>query len=128
MKILETRTAKIELVEEGIVRLRFKRDIELDKADIDDNIKASVQLTGGRHCAILEVTGSAGITDKALKFAGSKQNAKYRLANALFIRSISVKLLWNFFSYFFKPTVQNRIFTNEKEAIKWLRGIYRQLQ
>ena len=124
MEIIHTRTADISFVETGIARLRFKPDIELDKDDILENLDVCVRLTGGRHCAILEVFENAGITEDALRFAGSRENAKYRIANALLIKTVSVKLLWSFFRISFKPHVQNRVFMNEREALTWLRKVY----
>src|SRR3972149_3180432 len=120
MKKIETRTAEISLIEKGIIRVKFKPDIKLDTDDILENLDASVNLSGGKHCAILEINNNAGITDNALKFAESKQNAQYRVANAILIKSASVKLLWSFFSGFFKPVVHNAVFINEKKAIEWL--------
>lgn len=122
MENILTRTAEISFIEKGIVHVKFKPDTILDKPDILENPKASVKLTGGGHCAILEINNNAGITNEALKFAGSKANARYRIANALFIKAAAVQLLWSFFISFFAPTVQNKAFTVEKKAIEWLRG------
>ena len=121
MEKIQTRTAEISFVEKGIVRVKFKPDTLLDKPDILENLEASSKLAGGRHCAILEINNSAGITNEALRFAGSKENARYRIANALFIKAASVQLLWNLFISFFVPTVQNKVFTVEKKAMEWLR-------
>jgi len=121
MHHIETRTADISLLEKGIVRLKFKPGIILDKGDIFENLSASVKLSGGRHCAILEISKNASITNEAMIFAGSPKNAQYRIANALLIKPASVRLLWNFFSSFFKPTVHNAVFVNEQNALKWLR-------
>ncbi len=122
MKKKETRTATITLLEPGIVKVKFKPEIKLEKEDILANIKASVDLTGGKHCALLEIRNNAGISDDALLFAGSRENAEYRIANAIVFKATSVKLLWNFFNMFFKPTVNNKVFRNDAEALKWLRG------
>ncbi len=121
MKKIETRTAIISYVEKGIVFVKFKPNTRLDKPDIFKNMAAATKIARGRHCAILEINKNSGITDAALKYAESKDNAKNRIANALLIKSASVKLLWSFFSMFFKPTVQNQIFTSKKAALIWLR-------
>jgi hypothetical protein len=127
MNKIDTRTAEISLVERGIVRVKFRSDIILGKNDIIENVQASVKLSGGKHCAILETSKNASINDEALRFAESPQNAQYRVANALILKSGSLKLLWHFFNSFFKPKVNNAVFVNEKKAIEWLRSFSDQI-
>lgn len=124
---INTRTAKISLAEEGIVMVEFKKNIVLGRADIIENINASVKLTGGKHGAILKMNHQAGITPAALRYAGSRENAKYRMVNALIIKDTSVRLLWNLFSSFSTPIVKNRIFSNEKDGLRWVRGMMKKV-
>ena len=123
MDRIETRTAYISLHERNMVWLDFKKQIEIDANDIRENIAASLKLTQGlRHTAVLDTRGKdVSITNKAMAFGASREATRHRIATAHVTNSLSGRLFGNFFMKFFRPKIHNRMFTNDKEAVKWLR-------
>jgi hypothetical protein len=125
MEKIETRTAVISRYRENILWQDFKPNVEIDVADIKENISACIQLVNGRkHSAVLDVRGKdVSITQKAMKYGASKEVTKYRIATAHLTSSISDRLIGNFFIKFFRPKINNKMFSNEKQAIEWLKKI-----
>ena len=123
MEKIQTRTAVISLYAKDMVWEDFKKDIQIDAADIRENIAASLKLTNGkRHTAVLDSRGrNMTITNAAMKLGASAEVTKDRIATAHLTESISRNILGNLFIKFFKPKIQNRMFSNEKEALAWLR-------
>ena len=124
MEKIETRTAFISLHQKNIVWEDFKVGVEIDEQDIHDNIAASMKLTGGeRHSAVLDTRDrDMSITHEAMALGASVEVTKYRIATAHLSNSLSGRLFGNFFMKFFKPKINNRMFSDEKEALKWLKG------
>ena len=123
MKSIETCTAEIFLYDTSIVWQKYKKGIEIGAEDIRKNTSASLKLTGGkRHSAILDTRDKdVSITNAALKLGASKAVTKDRFATAHLTTSLSGKLFGNLFMKFFKPKIKNKMFTDEKEAIAWLK-------
>jgi hypothetical protein len=125
MDEIETRTAFITLHEPAIVWLNYKTGVEIDKNDIQENIQASLILTKGKiHGAILDTRGKdVSITNAAMKYGASTTVLQHRVATAYLSTSLSGKLFGDFFMKFYKPKINNRLFTDKIEAVKWLRPI-----
>lgn len=123
MEKIETRTAFIWLHEKNMVWEDFKREMEIDVQDIRDNIAASLILTKGAvHTAVLDAREKdLTITNAAMRYGASKEVTKQRAATAHVTSSLSGRLVGNFFMKFFKPKINNRMFTDVDEAVKWLR-------
>ena len=124
MEKIKTRTAEISLYTKDIVWEVFIQGVEIDAVDIRENIAASLKLTNGRrHSALLDARGKhLTITQAAMKLGASVEVTKDRIATAHLTDSISRNIFGNLFVKFFMPKIHNRMFSNEKEAIAWLKG------
>ena len=124
MNKIETRTAVITLFEPAIVWESFKKGVRIDAEDIQENIAASLKLTGGmRHSAVLDARDrGVSITQKAMQYGSSNEVIKDRIATAHLTTSMGGKLIGNYFLKFFMPKINNHMFSDEKEALKWIRG------
>ena len=124
MTKIETRTSVIFLFEKGIIWEDLKSNVEIGVPDIQENILASLTLTNGkRHSAVLDARDKEiSITNDAMRYGASKAVSQDRVATAHLTNSIGGKLVGNFFMKFFKPNLHNRMFSDEKEAIAWLRS------
>ncbi len=124
MEKIQTRTAEISLYGKDMVWEDFKPGVEIDAEDIRMNIAASLKLTNGRrHTAVLDTRGKhMTITQAAMKLGASAEVTKDRIATAHLTDSISRNIFGNLFVKFFMPKIHNRMFSDEKEAIKWLKG------
>ena len=125
MERVITRTAEISLYEKNIVWENFKQGVQIDADDIRENIAASLKLTEGRkHSAVLDTRGrNMTITNKAMRLGASAEVTKTRFATAHLTDSAARNVIGNFFIKFFSPKIQNRMFSDEKEAIGWLRSV-----
>ncbi len=123
MEKIETRIAFIWLHEKNMVWEDIKRNAEITEDDIRENTAAALKLTGGaRYTAVLDARGKdATLTDGAMKYGASQGVIKHRIATAHVTTSLSGRLIGNFFMKFFKPKINNRMFANPEDAVKWLR-------
>ena len=58
--------------------------------------------------------------DSARVFSASEEGSKYSLAEAFVVKSLSQRLIANFYVKVNKPPIPSKVFNSEKEAIKWL--------
>ena len=109
----------LQLIEHKIIKLTLIDDIELEQNDAKEMIAEAIDLAEGAEYTILfDATKPGTISFEAREeFAKSKK----RIAAAIVTNSLANKLLGNFFINFHKPTTSSRIFSDEQDAIKWLR-------
>lgn len=55
------------------------------------------------------------------EYWASKESCPYSKADAFIIQTTAMKLISNFYMKFNKPARPTRMFTNEEEAIEWLK-------
>ena len=124
MEDIETRTAFITSPESHIIWLNYKLGVELTVEDIRENLEASLKLTQGKvHGAVLDTREKdVRITTEAMKYGASKEVTKYRLATAYLSTSLTGKLFGDFVLDHYRPKINHRVFTDDKEAMEWLRG------
>ena len=110
---------RLQLIEPRIIRLSVIENIELEQQDAKEIITDAVALANGETYAILFDANSNGTIsfEAREEFAQSKK----RIAAAIVTNSLANKLLGNFFVNFHKPKTPSRMFTEDKEAIEWLR-------
>ncbi|HKC69185.1 MAG TPA: STAS/SEC14 domain-containing protein [Bacteroidia bacterium] len=110
---------RLQVIEPRIIRLSVIENIELEQQDAKEIITDAVALANGETYAILFDANSNGTIsfEAREEFAQSKK----RIAAAIVTNSLANKLLGNFFVNFHKPKTPSRMFTEDKEAIEWLR-------
>lgn len=107
----------------GIVTIILKDDRELTVQDVIDHRAIASQLVNGKPHCVLAIPGKhTQATDDARQFAAENRAAQ-RIAEAVVIRSLSVRLMANFYLKFQKPFTPTRIFTTQDEAMKWLQSL-----
>lgn len=96
----------------------------IEKEDVDQIREANLKLSGGKPFMVLLDTsqGHAPASPEANKLMASKEYGIGRKAIAIVAPSLAAKLLSNFFIRFNKPHTPTRVFTDEAEAIEWLRN------
>lgn len=63
-----------------------------------------------------------GISKEAREYAALEESSKYTYANAVFVKSLASRLLFNAFLNLNKPIVPTKGFTSKEEAFKWLKS------
>ncbi|MBA2610589.1 MAG: hypothetical protein H0U95_01370 [Bacteroidetes bacterium] len=113
--------AKVQLFESNLVRIEIFSDhiIALDESrQINDALGI---LSKGKQALVLMVAEEfAQFERSATDFSASDEGLRYTIADALVVKSLSHKILANFYLKFNKPAKPTKIFTNEVDAVKWL--------
>ncbi|MEQ8625904.1 MAG: hypothetical protein RJQ00_01170 [Vicingaceae bacterium] len=120
MKV-ETRISFIEKLNNGIIRVEIKPDIQLEPEDLDENFITYTQKLKIKHGLFLLVfkPGGESNMEARLKYA-SAERFKIKKAEAIVIETLAHRLGANFYKKMFKPTHPVKVFIKEQEAIDWL--------
>lgn len=105
---------------EGILISTLADDVELSIEDVIDQRKLYYELTKGQPHVILVIAGHHTSATKEARDYAATHPVPGRLAEAIIIKSISVRILGNVYINFHKPTVPTKMFNKEEDAIEWL--------
>ena len=118
-----TRTGKIWLGEDGILRFIYSPGTEVTLTDTKENVAvASKIIKGKRRPALTDFRGLKSMTREARVYYSGEEVAKYVNAGAVVIGSPVSRIIGNFFMGLNKSIIPNRLFTSESQAIEWLKG------
>jgi Asp/Glu/hydantoin racemase len=113
-------TAAMEYDGKGILVVTIKDDVELSLQDIIEHREIAARLTQGKPHCVLAIAGQrTQATSEARQYAASNVPIG-RVAEAVIIGSLPVRLLGNFYLQFHKPGVPTKMFDDRNEAMKWL--------
>jgi len=122
-EIIVTRTGKIWLGEDGVLRLIYSSGAKVTLTDVKENVVvASKIINGKRRPALTDFRGLKSMTREARVYYSGEEVAKYVNAGAVLIGSPVSKIIGNFFLGLNKSIIPNRLFTSESAAIEWLKG------
>ena len=126
---IRTRIAVVRLGEDGIIRQTVAAGAEETLADAQASIQAAMSLSGGRRSPVLvDLRGIKSQEREARIYYNSPVAVRVSNAIALLVGSRTSMLIANFFITITanssgRPT---KLFTEEAEAIKWLKEFARQ--
>jgi hypothetical protein len=121
--VIETRTSRLWLGEDGILRGVIKPDAEETLADAEANVSAAAKIADGRKFPLfIDMTRMMSATREARSYYGGEEPAKYSLAQALLVGSAVSRIIGNFFIRLNRTSFPTRLFTSEAEALEWLKG------
>lgn len=113
---------EISLQEEGIIRYEIDNVDEITKDDLEEYFEAVKNLGGGKSfCNLVLLKKFISVGTEARKVAASEENNKYTIADAFVTDSVALKIVGNFYIRYDKPVRPTKLFTNEEDALKWLR-------
>lgn len=104
----------------GMLLSQLDEDAEMELEDIIDQRRICHEFTQGKPHVILAIAGSRTSATKEAREYSSANVPEGRIAEAIIIHSLSVKLLGSVYLKIHKPRVITKMFTDEKEALKWL--------
>ncbi len=131
LKTQETQTIRASLCDDGIVRVVFKKDSEIDLKDVKQNYKACSDLVDGKHYAFLysPENNAVSYTDEALNYAKDEANSAFpKICIAVVVKTLAQKLLTNFYIKFFNKPSSRKTFNDYSEAEKWCLIQYQEYQ
>lgn len=109
--------------EDGILHIKAIDGVLIDLPSLKEDDAVNPQLTGGKKVlAFYDGRANFMITPEARRYVRSGILNKSRIATAVVTNKLFLVLLVNFINNFGKPKSPLRMFRNEKEAMKWLRG------
>ena len=112
----------IERLESGIIIQRYKDRINLDLGMIKELIEYNGSLNNFERKPMCAVLSEFMTIDKEVRDYGKTAEAtRYTSASAIVVKSLGHRLLGNFFIKVQKPAVPTKLFSEEKEAIEWLK-------
>lgn len=108
--------------DDGVARTVVKPQAEISLADAVENTKAVEKLFEGEKFPLLIDTRNVKyISKEARDHFSIKDRDTVLNGFALLIGSPLSRIIGNFFMGLNKPTVPMKLFTSEREAIKWLK-------
>ncbi len=93
---------------------------ELAKKNIDAQERVRNNMNKKKTRVIIDMTTVSEISKEARDYLANERTASIQRATALLIGSSVSRVIGNFFLGLNKPITPTRLFTNSKEAIKWL--------
>jgi hypothetical protein len=119
----ETRTSKLRVDSEGIVRVTVKQNAEITLTDAKENVEASRRICGGRKVQVLvDMRPLRSMSREARQYMAGESTAEVAKAQALLVDSGFSRIIGNFMLGLNKPPYPTKMFTSEKSALDWLKG------
>ena len=119
---IDTRIARVFRREDDIVCVHTKDNVAINLVGSKESYNAVKSLANGGKVYLLSLSGSgATLTDKARDFWVAKKKNNPVVAEAVVAKSLAHKLMVNFAIKFLKSGRQMKMFTNEADAVKWLK-------
>lgn len=116
----------ISIQEEDILRFDIDSIDEISLQSLKEHLDVVKELGNGKaFCNLVVLDKFVQVGDDARKFAASEESNIYTIADAFVINSVALKLVGNFYIRYNKPTRPTRLFTDETEALRWLRTFLR---
>lgn len=128
LRKIEIDCANIFLIENDITVIRYKNDYHVELKDVKEVEKTFIELNGDKpiYCLMDSSNRFNNYTVEAQQYLSHKASIVKRRqlqCSAVIINNLPHRLLAQFFSKFYKPSFPMKIFSNENEAIDWIKEI-----
>lgn len=120
VRIVRVKKAVISYNGKGFLKVVLSDDAEITYDDVIEQRKIAAELTGDKPHVVLAIAGRRTSATKEAREYSSSHVPKGRLAEAILIKSLPVRLMGKFFINFHKPSVPTKMFEDESEAMIWL--------
>lgn len=119
--MIEARTFRTWLGEDGIVRVVVAPNAEQTLADAQEAVAASARVALGRRLLLIDMRAMKSLERAARDYYAGEQPARSFTAVALLVYSPVSRVIANFFMGLSRPLIPTRMFTDEKQALQWLK-------
>lgn len=123
VKSVKTNHAVISYDGEGIILSELEDDTEISMEDVIEHRRVIHEFTGGKKHAVLAIAGKHTTATKEAREYSSQNIPEGRVAEAIVIISMPVRLMGKIFINFHKPGLPTKLFETKEEAMVWLKGI-----
>lgn len=128
MKLISTTEIKLKksthfLLEPGLVRMNGKEGEYIELEDAIEMREANLKLSQGKPFCLLmsDLSGYYTFSPDARRLLASREYYELRKAVAFVVNSLATKLISQAFIRMNKPKSPTKIFSNERDALEWLR-------
>ncbi len=111
----------IERVGDRILHIKLDNDAVVSLEDMAAYLKCVEEDFGGQKFANLVEFGSlSNVSREAREFAAKAESNSLTIADAFVLKSLSQRILGNFYLKIDKPVVPTKLFSDVKSARQWL--------
>src|SRR6185437_3004042 len=115
-------------VEDGILYQVYKKG-SMDMATAKDSIDAKIAVCGNKdYPALIDIRNIKSATKEAREYVSGEIGTRNISMAAIIAPTVVSKLIGTFFITFNKPPVKIKLFTDEQEAVKWLKSAAAEVQ
>jgi len=116
--------SSVSLVDDSTIEIRIDKDVEFELAHaIELNDKVG-EIGGNRKLFHLTIFGNRSVpSQEARTYSISEEGSRYKLAEAIVVKSLSQKMVFNFMINVERPSVRTKLFTSVEEAREWLTSL-----
>lgn len=119
-QVVRVKNAVISYNNKGLLKIVLADHDEITYDDVLEQRKVTQELTQGQPHVVLAIAGRRTSATKEAREYSSANIPEGRLAEAVLIKSLPVRLMGKFYINFNKPLVPTRLFDSETEALVWL--------
>lgn len=119
-KIVRLNKAVISYNGKGLLKVVLSDDSEITYEDVLEQRRIAAELTDNKPHVVLAIAGRRTSATKEAREYSSQNVPEGRMAEAILIKSLPVRLMGKFFINFHKPNVPTQMFESESEAMIWL--------
>lgn len=121
IKEINTNTVRLRLLLSGVVHYTYLPNSEVDVSEHQLNHVALVEITGNKKMPLLiDADEVINLTPDARKLVRELEEIVPVTKRAIVIKTLSHRLLANFYIAFNKPIVPTKVFNNYDDALNWL--------
>lgn len=121
MEILKIHCAELSFHDRNIIRFKLLDDIDIEKKDAEEAIEAINTITQGKKYYLLTETGNNFTASaEAREYMANKIGTTSIVANAIYLKSLPIRLIINVYVKINKPEVPTKVFNSEALALEWL--------
>ncbi len=116
--------AEVSIIDDSMIEIHIDKDIdfELEHA-IQLNVKIH-EIGENRKFYQLTVYGCRTVPSReARTYSISPEGSRFKMAEAIVVKSLSQKMVFNFMINVERPSIRTKLFTCENEAKEWLESL-----
>jgi hypothetical protein len=110
----------ITIYDSGILHFVMDDAAVLTAKDLEDSRKWTLSVGGGQYLNLIEAGIKTEVEDDMRYAAASTVENKFTIADAIIVKSLSQRIIANFYLRFNKPVKPTKIFSDREEAAFWL--------
>jgi hypothetical protein len=117
----ETNASYISMCSDGIIRVLFKKNQEIDPTVLEDLFKKFNEIIEGVSYPYIYLAedGSVTFTTEGNVYSKQNQNLFPKICSAFVTKSLAQRLIANFYLKINKPKNPSKLFKNQDEAEAW---------